>query len=69
MIRYNGTKFVAPVDRYAVIPEVIIWTAVEALPVKASKTPCHVIPHTFQKKVPLSSASEATSSNCALAAA
>ena len=34
--KYNGIHTVAPVDRHAVIPEVIMWTASEALPVRAN---------------------------------
>ena len=37
--QYDGTNSVAPVDRNAVIPEVIIWTASEALPVRANAQP------------------------------
>ena len=36
MISSNGINNVAPVDRNAAIPEVIIWTASEALPVSAN---------------------------------
>ena len=37
MTSTTASTAVAPVDRNAVIPEVIIWTASEALPVRANK--------------------------------
>ena len=39
--KYNGIQIVAPVDRNAVMPEVIIRTASEALPVRAKSTTLH----------------------------
>ena len=69
MISSNGIHTVAPVDRNAVIPEVIIWTASEALPVKANTQPCIIIPYAFQNKAPFSSAKATSSSDCAFAAA
>ena len=38
MISTNGINNVAPVDRYAVIPDVIMWTASAALPVRAKSS-------------------------------
>ena len=69
MISDNGIHNVAPVDRNAVIPEVIIWTASEALPVRAKSQPCAIIPSAFQNKAPFSSAKATSSSTCAFAAA
>jgi hypothetical protein len=34
----HGIHFVDPVDRYAAIPEFIIWTASEAFPVRTKAT-------------------------------
>ena len=36
---HHGIKTVAPVDRHAVIPEVIVWTASAAWLVSASREP------------------------------
>jgi hypothetical protein len=44
------------------MPEVIVWTASEALPVKANTLPWHIIPIAFQNRAPFSSA-KATSSS------
>src|SRR5258707_387811 len=65
----NGTNSVAPVDRDAAIPEVIILTASEALPVKAKSQPCRNIASAFQSKAAFSSASAKSSSRTAFAAA
>ena len=65
----SGIKDVDPVDRHAVIPEVIIWIASEALPVRANTQPCFIIPNAFQNKVPFSSAKATSSSTSAFAAA
>ena len=51
------------------IPEVIIWTASEALPVRAKTQPWSIIPSAFQNKAPFSSAKAMSSSDCAFAAA
>jgi hypothetical protein len=37
----NGNHNVVPVDRNAAMPEAILWTASEALPVSAKKTTLH----------------------------
>src|SRR6516165_5276096 len=37
--RYHGIHNVAPVDRHAVIPELSIWTAFEASPVRVDSQP------------------------------
>jgi hypothetical protein len=42
---HDGGKNVAPVDRNAMIAEVIIWTA--SLPVRAKSQPCKNIPSSF----------------------
>jgi hypothetical protein len=47
---HDGGKNVAPVDRNAMIAEVIIWTASEPLPVKAKSQPCKNVPSAFQNK-------------------
>ena len=65
----NGIHIVAPVDRNAVIPEVIIWTASEALPVRANSQPCNIIPTAFQNERSFSSANATSSSSSAFAAA
>jgi hypothetical protein len=67
--KYNGTHTVAPVDRHAVIPEVIMWTAFEALPVKANAQPWNAIPPACQSMAPFSSAKATTSLASASAAA
>jgi hypothetical protein len=67
--KYIGVHNVDPVDRHAVIPEVIVWTAFEASPVKVNSKPCVIIPPAFHSKAPFSSPSAATSSACAFAAA
>src|SRR6476646_1612721 len=36
---HDGKDHVAPVDRHAAIPELIAWTASEALPVRAKRRP------------------------------
>jgi hypothetical protein len=48
-VKYSGTHTVAPVDRHAVIPEVIMWTASEALPVKANARALAVARCTIQR--------------------
>ena len=49
MTSSNGTCTVAPVDRNAVMPEVIVWTASAALPVKATSAALRsIIPNAFQ---------------------
>ena len=45
---HDGGKNVAPVDRNAMIAEVIIWTASEPLPVRAKSQPCKNVPSAFQ---------------------
>jgi hypothetical protein len=47
---HDGGKNVAPVDRNAMIAEVIIWTA--SLPVRAKSQPCKNVPSAFQNKAP-----------------
>ena len=46
-----------------------MWTASEALPVRANTQPWTIIPRAFQNKAPFSSANATSSSNCAFAAA
>jgi hypothetical protein len=60
-----GIDIVVPIDRNSVIPEVSIWTALEALPVRAYTTPCQDVPATFQDKAPFFSARAASSWACA----
>src|SRR5262249_55193423 len=57
------------VDRYVVIPEVIIWIASEALPDSANTQPCSIVPNAFHNAAPFSSANRTTSLDCAFAAA
>jgi hypothetical protein len=52
----SGIRLVAPVVRRAVIQEIKISVASEALPVRASTQPWFVIPSAFQNSEPLSSA-------------
>ena len=52
MTRYTGIHTVAPVDRNAAIPEVSIWTASEALPVRAKS----VTLRTHSKRLPVQGA-------------
>ena len=66
---HDGNRYVAPVDRHAVIPEVIIWTASEALPVRLRSQPRPNIPKAFHNAAPFSSASATSSSTRAFAAA
>src|SRR5262249_35963892 len=67
--KYIGIHIVDPVDRHAAIPEVIIWIALEALPVKANTQPWSISPRAFQNKVPFSSASATPSSTSVFAVA
>src|SRR5262245_40446303 len=54
----NGIQFVVPVDRNAAMPEAILWTASEALPISAKRQPCIGVQSAFQNKEPFSSAKE-----------
>src|SRR5262245_63893235 len=64
----NGKYTLDPVDRYVVIPEVIIWIASEALPDSANTQPCSIVPIAFHNAAPFSSANRTTSLHCAFAA-
>src|SRR5215468_5382300 len=64
-----GKYSLDPVDRYMVIPEVIIWIASEALPDCANTQPLCTVPNAFQSAAPFSSANRTTSLDCAFAAA
>src|SRR5690242_1988810 len=50
---HNGIHIVVPVDRIALRPQVIVRTASEALPVRASKKPRCIIPHAPQNNDPV----------------
>jgi hypothetical protein len=50
----NGIHNVVPVDRNAAMPEVILWTASEALRVNAKRQPCIGVQSAFQVKEPFS---------------
>src|SRR5262249_26173241 len=65
----NGKYTLEPVNRYVVIPEVIIWIAFEALPDSANTQPCSIVPNAFHNAAPFSSANRTTSLDCAFAAA
>src|SRR5262247_568299 len=65
----NGKYTLDPVDRYVVIPELIIWIASEALPDSANTQPCSIVPNAFHNAAPFSSANRTTSLDCAFAAA
>src|ERR1700758_5771345 len=67
--KQNGSSAVAAVDRRAMIPEVITWTASETFPVRAKTQPWTSIPSDPQNKEPLSSARGTSSLASALAAA
>src|SRR6516165_989494 len=64
-----GKYTLDPVDRYVLIPEVIIWIASEALPDSASTEPFCIVPSAFHSAAPFSSANRSTSLDCAFAAA
>ena len=64
---HDGKYCVAPADRHAVIPEVIIWTASEALPVRPRSQPRPNIPRVLQNAASFSSASAISSSTRAFA--
>src|SRR5215468_8639514 len=64
-----GKYTLDPVDRYMVIPEVIIWIASEALPDSANTQPVCIVHSAFQNGAPFSSANRTTSLDCAFAAA
>src|SRR5262245_16566651 len=65
----NGKYTLELVDRYVVIPELIIWIASEALPDSANTQPCSIVPNAFHNAAPFSSANRTTSLDCAFAAA
>ena len=56
MISKRAQQRLLPLAAIAAIPEVIIWTASEALPVKAKRQPRSTIPTAFQYREPFSSA-------------
>src|SRR5262245_41753132 len=64
-----GKYSLDPVDRYMVIPEVIIWIASEALPDSANTQPFCIVPKAFHNAEPFSSTNRTTSLDCAFAAA
>src|SRR6516225_4558040 len=64
-----GKYTLDPVDRYMVIPEVIIWIASEALPDCAHTQPFCIVPKAFHHAAPFSSANRTTSLDCAFAGA
>jgi len=65
----KGARNIDPVDRNAVMTEGIVWTASEALPVKADVQPRPIIPTAVQYNAPFSSANATSSSMSAVAVA
>src|SRR5215831_8609126 len=65
----HGKYTLDPVDRYVVIPDVIIWIASQALPDSANTQPFCIVPRDFHNAAPFSSANRTTSLDCAFAAA
>jgi hypothetical protein len=67
--RQVGANSVQPVDSHPLIPEMIVWTASDVLPVKANSQARFAIATPLKPTIPFSSASEAPSSDCVFAAA
>ena len=68
MISSHGVQHVAPDDRIAVIPEVIISIASDALPVRLNTQPCKHLPSPSNRERLFRPPTRPASSNCEFAA-